>query len=237
MTAGSDIQQAAQLAKRSRGAMVILLLVAAVAFGVAKARAGGSLRLTPLVTPTHALAGTGGDGELLGKASAPVLVEEYGDFQCGPCATFQQDVGPTIQRLAAQGSIRFVFHPVAFSGTDAYHAAAAATCAGDEGRFWPFHDRLYRDATQGPAAGQAGLGGLSKADLITLGQQVGLTDQRFTTCVQHGTYEPWARKVTVDATRRGVTGAPAIFVNSQTSAAYLTRDSLLAAIRAAGGTG
>lgn len=233
MTAGSDVQRAAQLAKRSRSATVILLLVAALAFGVAKARDGGSLRLKPLVMPTHALSGADADGELLGKASAPVLVEEYGDFQCAACTAFQQDAGPAIQRLAAHGTIRFVFHPVAFSGTDAYRAAAAATCAGDEGRFWPFHDRLYRDAQQA----QGSLGSLSKADLIAAGQQIGLTGQRFTSCVQHGTYEPWARKLTADAARRGVNGAPAIFVNGRTSAAYLTPDGLLAAIRAAGGTG
>lgn len=227
---GSDVQQAARMAKRSRGTVVLLLVVSAVVFGVAKAREGGSLRLTPLVTPAHALAGTGGDGEPLGKASAPVLVEEYGDFQCAPCASFDQDAGPTLQKLAAQGAIRFVFHPVAFSGTDAYRAAAAATCAGDEGRFWPFHDRLYLEARQGQGLTPSSL---SKAGLIALGAQVGLTDQRFTSCVTHGTYEPWARKATVDATRRGVNSAPVIYVNGRTSTAYLTLDGLLAAIRQA----
>ncbi len=230
MPAGmSEVEQAARLAKRSRGAVVIVLLLVAVAFGVARARDAGSLRLKPLVPPAHALGPN--QGESLGKATAPVLVEEYGDFRCPPCAAFEQEAGPTLRRLAAQGTIHFVFHPVSFTGTDSYRAAAAATCAGDEGKFWPFHDRLYSSAQQG-VSGTSG-GAFSKANLIALGRQLGLDDQRFTTCVQHGTYEPWARKITVDATRRGVSGAPVLFVNGKTSTDYLTLNGLLPAIQAA----
>jgi protein-disulfide isomerase len=84
-------------------------------------------------------------GELLGRASAPVLVEEYGDFQCPVCGQWERTVYPTVRQLVDQGRIRFEYHPIAFIGPESTAAANAAEAAGDEGRFWANHDLLFAD--------------------------------------------------------------------------------------------
>jgi protein-disulfide isomerase len=106
----------------------VVVAVAGIAYQSAR-----SNHHAPQTVPAHALGPNG--GELLGRPSAPVLVEEYGDFQCPVCGQWERSVYPTVRRLADQGRIRFEYHPIAFIGPESVAAANAAEAAGDEGRF------------------------------------------------------------------------------------------------------
>lgn len=201
----------------------VAVLVVAVVAGVAiqASRSSGS---RSVVTPAHALGPSG--GEQRGKASAPVLVEEYGDFQCPHCADFQRAVGPAIDRLVNAGTIRFVYHPIAFIGPESTTAANAATCAGDQGKFWPYHDGLFAQQ------GAENSGTFSTSRLLAIGRQVGVSDQRFTTCVDKGTYDDWVAKSTDDASRRGVNQTPTVFVDGRAVSGAVTAKGLQAAVEA-----
>jgi protein-disulfide isomerase len=219
------VEQAARLARRSRGT-IWLLVAALVVIGIAGVTTSGGLarRGTP-VSPAHALGPN--QGEALGSASAPVLVEEYADFRCPACARFQREVGPTIRQLAQQGRIRFVFHHDATAGREAALAASAATCAGDAGRFWPYHDALYARQDR------QGAGALTVEQLIALGRQVGASGPIFASCVRNGTYDPWVALVTDQAAGRGVTTLPVIFVNGRPTDRASTPAGLRAAVQEA----
>jgi len=117
-------------------AVLIVAVVAGVVIQSNRSPSGATV-----VKPAHALGPNG--GEQRGSASAPVVVEEYGDFQCPHCANFQRTVGPTVDKLVDSGRIRFVFHPIAFIGPESTAAASAATAAGDQGKFWPYLDQLF----------------------------------------------------------------------------------------------
>ena len=177
-----------------------------------------------VVTPARAL-GPGGS-ELLGTPGAPVLVEEYADFQCPACRTYAQEVGPALRRLAERGEIRLAFHHFAFLGPESVRAAAAATCAGDEGRFWALHDLLFeRQAPEGSGA-------LTEDRLVRLGQEVGLASDRYERCVRGGTYEPWVRQVTEAASRQGITATPTFVVNGErVPTGSMTPQGVLAAVK------
>jgi protein-disulfide isomerase len=218
----SGVEQAAQLARRTRGwtwLVVAVLVIAGIAIG---ARQGIEARRGPLVRPAHALGAN--QGEPLGNAGAQVLVEEYGDFQCPQCADFQRAVGPTVRQLADQGRIRFVFHEQPILGHESVLAANAATCAGDQGKFWPYHDLLY--AEQAPENS----GALTADRLIQLGAKVGVRGDRFASCVRDGTYEPWLRQVTEQGSVRGVTSTPTFFVNGEQTSGLTTPAALESAV-------
>jgi protein-disulfide isomerase len=219
------VEQAAQLAGRWRRS-TWLVAAALVVLGIGGVTASGSLvPRGPLVLPAHALGPN--QGEVLGNASAPVLVEEYGDFQCPACASFEREVGPTIRQLVEQGRIRFVFHHDAAIGRESVLAANAATCAGDAGGFWPYHDALY--AQQPPENS----GALTVEHLIALGRQVGVSGPIFASCVRNDTYGPWVARVTVLASQRGVAAIPAVFVNGRPTNRAGTPAGLLAVVREA----
>src|SRR6266540_1439040 len=196
-----------------------------------RGRAGGAAR--PAVARVDLAdrrgAGDRGDrhhcqGGLLGKPSAPVLVEEYGDFQCPACANFQTAVGPTVRQLADQGRIRFVFHEQPILGRESVLAANAATCAGDQGKFWPYHDLLY--AEQAPENS----GALTADRLIQLGTRAGIGGTAFARCVRGGTYEPWLRQVTNQGSVRGVNATPSFYVDGRRVDSIATPQALREAV-------
>jgi protein-disulfide isomerase len=78
-----------------------------------------------------------------GEANAPVSLEEFGDYQCPPCA----NVHPILKRIEKDygGRVRIVFRNFPLEGThkNAFLAARAAEAAGMQGKFWEMHDMLY----------------------------------------------------------------------------------------------
>ncbi len=85
------------------------------------------------------------DHRMRGKADAPVTMIEYSDFTCGYCLKFFKETWPKIQaRYVDTGKVRFLYkdYPRADQGPGVT-AALAARCAGDQGTYWPMHDRLF----------------------------------------------------------------------------------------------
>lgn len=206
----------------------IVLLVVAVAAGIAF-QSARSNRQASVVVPAHALGPNG--GELLGRRSAPVLVEEYGDFQCPVCGEWERTVSPTVRQLVDQGRIRFEYHPIAFIGPESVAAANAAEAAGDEGKFWAYHDLLFAD--QAPENS----GALTTDRLLELGRQVGLASPQFQHKVRDGTYDNWIRQVTDQSSQQGVVQTPTVLVNGRQVDAALTAQGLQAAVNAANPSG
>jgi protein-disulfide isomerase len=120
------------MSPRTRIGLALVLVLAVVGGGVAIA-ATRAPSPAAMVQPQHAL-GVGG-AEVIGKPSAPVLVEEYADFQCPACGRFEKAAYATIVQLVRQGQIRYAYYPVAFLGAESLAAANAAELAGDEGKF------------------------------------------------------------------------------------------------------
>ena len=85
------------------------------------------------------------DSRLRGKVDAPVTMIEYSDFTCGYCLKFFKETWPKIQASYVDtGKVRFLYkdYPRADQGPG-LTAALAARCAGDQGTYWPMHDRLF----------------------------------------------------------------------------------------------
>ncbi|MFZ5851700.1 MAG: DsbA family protein [Actinomycetota bacterium] len=236
----ADLRRAQQRTDERRrrllGALVaVAVLAAAVAVGVAvqsrRAGGGGALRVPPGVVD--------GTGFAVGRASAPVTVEVYEDFQCPACRAFEQASGQTLGQLAESGAARVVYRPIAFldsASTTRYSTRAlnAAACvAADAGvaAFQRFHALLYADQ---PAEGSAGL---PDSRLVSLGAQAGAnasTLGTLGTCVRDLTYQAWTRQVTDTASRHGVNATPTVLVNGR-RLAVPTPANLQAAVRAAAG--
>jgi protein-disulfide isomerase len=192
------------------GVVALLLIAAVVGFAVQSRRSGSSGQ--PVVTP--AVVNGPDNGVLQGRASAAVLVDEYGDFTCPVCQRFQTTMGPTIARLVRQGTIRFNYHPIALllqNGQDPARAANAALCAGEVSAadFWRLHDALF--ANQEPE----GAGHWTAPFLVSFGHQQGISGSRYDQCVSSGTYLGFVDRITQQAQQRGINATPTIFIDGQ----------------------
>lgn len=79
-----------------------------------------------------------------GPESAPVTLEEFGDFECPPCGM----LSPVLDKIEQdfKGRLRFVFREFPMAAhAHGFQAASAAEAAGLQGKFWEMHDRLFQE--------------------------------------------------------------------------------------------
>lgn len=178
---------------------------------------------TPSATAAAALA-LGPRDVILGNASAPVTVIEYGDYQCPFCTRFFTQVEPTIvAKYVNTGKVKFVFRDFPFldrfsglpAGANESHAAgAAAECAKDQGKFWPYHDALYTAKAADEAKGGGENDGLfSKTLFLKIASQVGMDAATFGTCITSNKYASTTEADYASAQIAGVNSTPTTFVN------------------------
>lgn len=159
-----------------------------------------------------------------GIAAAPVTIEEWADFQCPACGQFARLTVPQlVATYVARGQVRIVYRHFAFLGPESSWAAEASECAGEQGKFFEYHDKLY--ASQ---AGE-GRGAFSKENLKRFGAELGLA-QSFASCVDSGRYAQAVREQTASGQARGIDRTPTLIVNGRKIEGAATFEQLRAII-------
>jgi protein-disulfide isomerase len=138
-----------------------------------------------------------------GAREAPVTIVEFSDFQCPYCRA----VVPTLKEVAARypDRVRWVFRdfPIENLHPEAPLAHEAARCAGDQGKFWPYHDLLFEQTNLAPDA------------LRQYATQVGLETSAFAQCLDSRRYRASVAADVATGNQLGVTGTPTFFVNGR----------------------
>jgi protein-disulfide isomerase len=144
-----------------------------------------------------------------GRSDAPVLLEEYADFQCPPCGF----VHPILKRLEAEyeKELRVAFHhfPIRNIHKHAAEAARAAEAAGLQGKFWQMHDLLFEKQNEWkdtPAA---------RPLFLTYARTLGLNLEKFNQDIDSTAMSNRVMKDESSGAARGVTGTPAMFLNGR----------------------
>ncbi len=148
-----------------------------------------------------------------GNPDAPVLIEEFSDYQCPYCARFFQQTLPSIeQNQIARGETVLVFYdfPLESIHPQAVIASVAARCAGDQGAaaYWSMHDTLFT------RFGEWGNGNAVQS-FVGYAGEIGLDVDVFAQCLESGNKETLIRADLDLGISRGVTGTPGFFVNNQ----------------------
>jgi protein-disulfide isomerase len=139
---------------------------------------------------------------LRGNPNAPVTIVEFSDFQCPFCRTAEPAIKEVLERY--KDKVRFSYRdfPIERIHPMAKQAAEASRCAGEQGKFWEYHDLLY--------ANQANL---DQAGLIGHARTVGLDMDRFSTCLMTGKFEAPVNSDLQLGIKAGVSGTPAFYIN------------------------
>ena len=83
---------------------------------------------------------------ILGDSNAPITILEWGDYQCTYCYKFHQNTLNVINEdFVKDGKVRIVFKDFPLNGPDSQLAAQASYCAEDQGKYWEYHDELYKN--------------------------------------------------------------------------------------------
>lgn len=138
---------------------------------------------------------------MLGAANAPVSIVVFTDFQCPYC----KKLPPVLEKVQQDNpdtvKIFFKNMPLISIHKMAEGAARAAIAAGNQGKFWPYHDKLF-------AANQ-----LTPKKLEEFAEELGLDVEKFNTDMHSPETTRALQKDMYDAQKAGVEGTPSIFVN------------------------
>lgn len=125
------------------------------------------LLLFGCVLPGNSLArGTDADGNhWQGAQKASVTVYEYSDFECPACKAAEPSVASFASKYQSRNT-RVVYRhfPLEEIHPQARLAAIASECAGMQGKFWEYHDVLFKNSPK-----------LSREDLLSYAQSMNLS--------------------------------------------------------------
>jgi protein-disulfide isomerase len=144
-----------------------------------------------------------GTSPYIGPEDAVITLIEFSDYQCTYCKQWFRDVYPQIMSAYA-GKIRFVYKdfPLSSIHTDAFPAAEAAYCAGEQGKYWAFHEKLL--------SGELTLG----ADTYnTYASDLTLDLASFKECIDTNRYYDDVENNYEFAYNLGVRSTPTFFIN------------------------
>ncbi len=213
--------------KQGDGFLPVSILVAAVliagsiVYVAEKGPSAGPVITTPSseqqspTTPSAqaSLPPIGGRDVILGDANAPVAFIEYGDYQCPFCGRFFSQVEPQLRdQYIKTGKVKMVYRNFQFLGQESVAAGAAAECAKDQSKFWPFHDALY---TAEIKDGQENSGNLTRDLFIKLADGVGMDVPQFTSCYDSNKHVAQIQKDKDAASAVGVNSTPMTYIDGK----------------------
>lgn len=142
-----------------------------------------------------------GDSPFMGPADAPITLVEFSDYQC----PFSKKVQATVASLkqAFPGKIKHVFknYPLPMH-KEARLAAQASLAAGEQGKYWEMHDKLFEDPRR-----------LPRQKILAYAKELGLDMKKFEKDIDS---EEIKAKVAADmayAQKVGVGSTPTIYIN------------------------
>lgn len=148
-------------------------------------------------------------GIVYGDPAAPITIMEFGDYQCPACGQFAQLVKPRLDFAYIEtGQAKLVFHDFPLPAhPHSFLAARAARCAGDQDRYFEYHDAVFQTQREWSPMRDA------TGHFVGLADETGLDEDAFRECLESNRHAD-----VVSANLRlgqllGVGGTPTIFVH------------------------
>ncbi|HMB96233.1 MAG TPA: thioredoxin domain-containing protein [Tepidisphaeraceae bacterium] len=161
------------------------------------------------------------DDHIQGDAKAPIILVEYGDYQCPHCG----HAYPIVQRVQKHfgKKLAFVFRnfPLSEIHPNAEAAAETAEFAGANKKFWDMHDAIFENQRN-----------LGPELLLELAEKLKLSAADLEKSLEAEEYAPRVKNDFLGGVRSGVNGTPTFFINGQRHDASFEFDDLVQAIEA-----
>lgn len=202
---------------------IIILVVFAGAVAVAWSLKESAVSGPPVATPTPSVANSdspvattrqtvhpGADPpHAIGPATAPVTLEEFGDFQCPPCGLLHPVLKTMEKEFGDKLRVIFREYPLVPTHQHALSAARAAEAAGLQGKFWQMHDLIFENQKAWDKAFDA------RPIFEDYAQKIGLDMAKYRKDVASEIVE---QRIFQDGKRAhalGVQGTPTVFINGR----------------------
>jgi protein-disulfide isomerase len=136
-----------------------------------------------------------------GNPKAPVMIVEFSDYQCPYCRQVETTLKEVLAKYGEKVSLAYRDFPLTQIHPQAQMAAEASRCAGEQGKFWEYHDQLYNSSN------------LDRPALADYARALKLDEKQFDSCLAGGKYRAQVERDLQEGTQAGVSGTPGFFIN------------------------
>ncbi|MBT5200533.1 MAG: DsbA family protein [Thaumarchaeota archaeon] len=144
---------------------------------------------------------------ILGNSNAEITILEWGDYQCTFCYKFHQNTLDVInEEFIKTGKVKLVFKDFPLNGPDSFLAAEASYCAEDQGKYWQYHDELYKNW------GGERTGWITRESLDKFASTVNLDLIEFNTCLDDKKYQDKVNIIHEFGKELGIDATPSFLV-------------------------
>ena len=135
----------------------------------------------------------------IGAYTPKLIINEFADFACPYC----KDSFTNIREMSIRykDRVKIIYHDYPIHD-ESQTLALAARCAGEQGLFWPMHDKLFQNQ---------GITMISEAEVLAT--QIGVDIKRYKDCIQSKKYSAEILKDYAQGQKLGITGTPTWFFN------------------------
>ena len=160
-------------------------------------------------------------GQEMGSGDSPLVLEVFADFQCPHCLRHAAIIEPEIvEKYVKTEKVRLVFKHFPVLGRESVLAASAATCAGEQEKFWIYSNSLFKEkARSGTEPPNRGL--FSEENLISIATDLGLDVELFKRCQKSPETLSAVSKNESLARQYGLTGTPSFVLRNGEKAIVL----------------
>lgn len=144
----------------------------------------------------------------LGSSTAPITIEEWGDYQCTYCKRFHATTLDTIkERFIDTGKVQLVFMDFPLNGDASVKAAIASHCAGDQDAYWQYHDVLYDNW------GGENTGWITDDSLEGFAASINLDQETFDACIDSDKYRDRVIESYAYGQSKGIDSTPSFLIS------------------------
>ncbi|MBI1870330.1 MAG: thioredoxin domain-containing protein [Chlamydiae bacterium] len=147
-------------------------------------------------------------GKILGPWNAPIVIEEFSDFQCPACRNGAQAVDDVLKRYPNDIQVIFYHFPLKMHAW-AMLAHQAAECANRQGKFWPYYHLLYGRQKDWSAMKDPHVA------LERYARELGMNDVFFDTCVSQGVSQDTIAQDVKKGQSLDIHSTPTFFINGR----------------------
>lgn len=147
---------------------------------------------------------TDGGNYFMGPKNAKVTIVEFTDYQCPFCARAVPNLQAVMKKY--DGKVRWVVRdfPLREIHPEALPSAIAANCAGEQGKYFEMHNKLFENYST-----------LNAGNYTTWAKELGLDADKFSACQKDPKQEAEVLADQAEGTKLGVNGTPAFYVNGR----------------------
>jgi protein-disulfide isomerase len=155
---------------------------------------------------------------ILGDTNAPVVIEEFADYECPSCANYAVITEPDVKKRIIHAGLayyKFYDFPLPMH-KHAPSAALAAACADEQQKFWEMHDQIFIGQDQwGMSPTGEEVVSNPKSVFKGFAEAAGLNVTQWESCYDGGKYNSRVAANAAEAVRRNVESTPTFFINGK----------------------